>query len=131
MREARPAARFHTLAAAMSEDRGRNSLDWHVRKLMKDLGLLGYHTKDSRGSREGYPDWTIVGSRTLFRELKREGKNPTAAQQVWLDALTAAGEDADVWRPSDLYSGRIARELVAISELYVRSIASLIPRGAA
>lgn len=114
----RPPAGFHTgTAATMSEDRGRNSLDWHVRKLIRDLGLLGYHTKDSRGSREGYPDWTIVGHRVLFRELKREGKDATAAQAVWLAKLTAAGEDADVWRPSDLYSGRIGQELAAISRL--------------
>ena len=108
------------LAAAMSEDRGPDSLDAHVRKLMKDLGLtLAYHTKDSRRSPSGFPDWTITGTRTIFRELKREGKNPTPAQQAWLDGLTAAGDDADVWRPSDLLSGRIASELVAISGLRV------------
>lgn len=102
----------------MSEDRGPDSLDAHVRRLMKDLGLLGYHTNDSRRSQGGFPDWMIAGPRgVLFRELKREGKNPTAAQQVWLDTLTAAGEDADVWRPSDLFSQRIAHELAAISRL--------------
>ena len=78
--EARPAARFHPLAAAMSEDRGPDSLDAHVRRLMKDLGLLGYHTNDSRRSQGGFPDWMIAGPRgVLFRELKREGKNPTAS----------------------------------------------------
>jgi hypothetical protein len=115
----------------MSEDRGPDSLDAHVRRLMKDLGLLGYHTFRSDKSEKGFPDWTIVGTRTIFRELKRQSEDPTKAQRKWLEALAASGEDADVWRPSDLYSGRIARELVAISELHVRSIASLIPRGAA
>jgi hypothetical protein len=105
------------IAAAMAEDRGRDSLDAHVRRLMKDLGLLAYHTKTAIGSERGFPDWTIAGSRTLFRELKRQGKDPTAAQQKWLDALAAAGNDVGVWRPEDLLSGRIARELTAISWL--------------
>lgn len=113
----RPPAGFHSLAAVMSEDRGPDSLDAHVRRLIKDLGLRGYHTKDSRRSAEGYPDWTIVGNRVLFRELKREGKGATRAQREWLEALTVAGEDADVWRPLDLFSGRIGRELAAISRL--------------
>jgi hypothetical protein len=116
-----------TFAAAMSERELENS----IRAILADLSLRWYHTFDSRRSSSGFPDLTIVGSSVLFRELKREGKNPTAAQQAWLDALTAAGEDADVWRPSDLYSGRIGKELAAISEIFVRSIASLIPRGAA
>lgn len=102
----------------MSEDRGPDSLEAHIRRLMKDLNLRGYHTHDSRRSPDGYPDWTIVGQRgVLFRELKREGKDPTGKQQEWLDDLAAAGADADVWRPSDLLSGRIQREMTAISYL--------------
>jgi hypothetical protein len=102
----------------MSEDKGRDSLDAHVRRLMKDLGLMKYHTLRSIGSEQGYPDWTIVGpGGVLFRELKRQGKDPTPAQQAWLDALSAAGQDADVWRPECLLSGRIARELAAIAGL--------------
>jgi hypothetical protein len=100
----------------MTEDRGPDSLNAHVRRLMKDLGLMGYHTLRSLGSEPGYPDWTICGPQgVLFRELKRQGKNPTPAQRQWLDALAATGQDVGVWRPEDLLSGRIARELVAIS----------------
>jgi hypothetical protein len=100
----------------MSEDRGPDSLDAHIRRLTSDLGLLRYHTHDSRRSPGGFPDLVCVGpGGVLFRELKREGRNPTPAQQRWLDALTAAGSDAGVWRPSDLLSGRIARELAGIS----------------
>ena len=102
----------------MSEDCGPDSLDAHVRKLMKDLGLLGYHTNDSRRSAGGFPDWTIAGPRgVLFRELKKETGTVTRTQQEWLYALTAAGEDAKVWRPSDLLAGDIARELAAISRI--------------
>lgn len=79
------------------------------------LGLLRYHTYDSRRSEPGFPDEVLVGRRTLFRELKQQGKHPTAAQQRWLDRLAAAGHDVGVWRPEDLISGRIARELQAIT----------------
>ena len=113
----RPPAGFHPLAAAMSEDRGPDSLDAHVRRLMKDLGLWGFHPFDSRRSKEGWPDWTILGSRVLYRELKAEKGKVTVAQQAVGDMLTAAGDDWAVWRPSDLFSQRIARELVAISRL--------------
>jgi len=113
----RPAAGFHALAAAMSEDRGPDSLDAHVRRLMKDLGLWGFHPFDSRRSKEGWPDWTIIGNRIIYRELKTEKGKVTPAQQAVGDILTAAGGDWTVWHPSDLYSGRIARELVAISRL--------------
>jgi len=104
------------LAAVMSEDRGPDSLDAHVRRLLRDLNLRGYHTHDSRRSHGGYPDWTIVGTGgVLFRELKTQRGKVSPGQQQWLAALTAARQDADVWRPEDLLSGRIARELAAIS----------------
>jgi hypothetical protein len=62
-----PLAGSTAIAAAMSEDRGPDSLDAHVRRLLRDLGLRGYHTHDSRRSEGGYPDWTITGTRTIFR----------------------------------------------------------------
>lgn len=49
--------------------------------------------------------------------MKREDKDPTPAQAKWLARLAGGGGDAGVWRPSDLYSGRIGRELAAISKL--------------
>lgn len=110
-------AGLQAIAAAMAEDRGPDSLDAHVRKLIKDLGLLGYHTHDSRRSPGGFPDWVIVGEGVMFRELKKQNGIVTLAQRQWIDTLDMSGADADVWRPSDLLSGRIARELAAISYL--------------
>lgn len=101
----------------MSEDRGPDSLDAHVRRYLKELGLAGYHTKDSRRSAKGFPDWTICGNRILFRELKTQRGKVTPEQQEWLRALAFAGADADVWRPEDLLSGRIAHELAALAGL--------------
>jgi hypothetical protein len=107
-----------TAAMVMSEDQVARA----VAQMVKQLGLLGYHTFDSRRSASGFPDWLIVGpGGVIFRELKRQNKNPTRAQQAWLDALTAAGADAGTWRPSDLLSGRIARELNALARAKTRT----------
>jgi hypothetical protein len=104
------------MAAAMSENRGPDSLDAHVRRLCDGLGLLRYHTHDSRRSPSGFPDLVCVGPRgVLYRELKRQRGKVSAEQQQWLDALTAAGQNAAVWRPASLLSGAIAAELAGIS----------------
>ena len=102
----------------MSEDKGPDSLDAHVRRLCDDLGLLRYHTHDSRRSPRGFCDLVICGlGGVAFRELKTQRGKVSREQQVWLDALAAAGADAGTWRPADLLSGRIARELAALAGL--------------
>ncbi len=79
------------------------------------MGLLVYHTHDSRHSEAGFPDLVIVGpGGCLFRELKGDGGKVSPAQQKWVDALVAAGQDAGFWWPDDLRSGRITRELTAL-----------------
>jgi hypothetical protein len=73
-----------------------------VRTACRWLRLLSYHTADSRRSEPGFPDVVIVGARgVLFRELKSTRGRVTADQQRWLTALTAAGANADTWRPDD------------------------------
>lgn len=105
------------LAAAMSEQ----GLDDAIRSIAEGLGLLRYATFDSRRSPAGFPDLVLVGPQgTLFRELKTETGRTSGAQEHWLTALRAAGQDAGVWRPSSLLSGRVARELAAIAGLRVR-----------
>lgn len=100
------------MAQAMSED----DLMGHIACLCKDLGLLAYHTRNSRRSTAGYPDWHIVGpAASIFRECKSEKGRTTAAQDEWISWLRRAGHDADVWRPRDLLSGRVQRELVALA----------------
>lgn len=93
-------------------------LEASVKELAEHLGLKYYHTHRSEHSVAGFPDDVIVspkGKGILYRELKRQDKGPSAAQQQWLDALAANGHDVAVWRPVDLFSGRIARELQAIA----------------
>ena len=75
------------------------------------LGIKTYHTRDSRGSTKGFPDLVLVGSRILYRELKTQVGKLTAEQKGWGDRLRAAGGDWAVWRPENLQSGTILREL--------------------
>lgn len=82
--------------------------------LVKLYRLDGYHTHNSQRSQPGFPDWVIVGKRIMFRELKSPDGAMRPAQIRWLYGLRAAGADAEVWRPRDLASGRIAAELAAL-----------------
>ena len=87
-------------------------LDEHVRQLAKLYGLLAYHTRDSRNSAAGFPDWVIAGpGGVIFRENKRQDGQLTEAQLAWARMLTLAGADYEVWRPDDALEGRIKLEL--------------------
>jgi len=105
-----PTTASRPLAAAMSEAQ----LLATIRQACRTLGLPCYHTHDSRRSEPGFPDLVIVGERVIYRELKSARGRLSAEQRAWLDALAHAGQDADVWRPDDLYSGRIIRELASL-----------------
>jgi hypothetical protein len=95
-----------------------NELEQGLRRILKDLPqILAYHTRDSRRSPEGFPDWCLVGRRVMFRELKTAKGKLTAPQQTWLMQLKAAHADAAVWRPEQLLDGTIARELAALAGL--------------
>lgn len=103
----RPTAE-QVLAARMREE----ELEEAVRGLCAVYRLSRYHTRNSRKSDSGWPDDVIAGpGGVLFRELKRQNQGPRPSQDHWLSVLSAAGFDVDVWRPSDLLSGRIDREL--------------------
>ena len=103
-------------AAMMPEDRGPDSLDAHVRRLMADLGLFGYHTRNSKGSGPGWPDWVIIGrGGILFRELKAEQGTVSPEQRHVGDLITRAGGNWAVWRPRDLLDGSVGRELASLA----------------
>ena len=73
----------------------------------------------SAGGDPGWPDLVIAGPHgLLIRELKTAHGIWSPAQQKWIGLLrtpTAVDVDVDVWRPADLTSGRIHREIAAIS----------------
>jgi len=104
---------YHALVAdRMRED----ELFELIRGEMNARGLLFYHTYNSRRSNPGFPDLVVVGPRgILYRELKRQKKNPEPAQVVWIERLRLVGQDVDTWRPSDWFSERIHRELQQIA----------------
>lgn len=89
-----------------------------VVKLARFHGFsLVYHTHDSRRSAPGFPDLVMVNPRTgrvLYRELKTNKGRLTVEQRDWLEGLTAAGQDAGVWRPADYDNGNIIGQLRGI-----------------
>jgi hypothetical protein len=80
--------------------------------MCKLLGIAWYHPFFSRRSAAGWPDLALCGnSGFLLRELKTEKGRLTRDQQEWGSRLRNAGVSWEVWRPGDLASGRIQREL--------------------
>jgi hypothetical protein len=78
-------------------------------------GIAWYHPYFSRRSVPGWPDLAICGTRGFItRELKTATGKITEAQQRWGWMLRQAGVSWAVWRPDDLRSGRIQRELLDI-----------------
>lgn len=70
------------------------------------------HHSRRRQNLIGFPDLFLCGTyRVAFRELKKQDGRTTPDQTTWKYRLRAAGQDYDIWRPKDLESGRIEREL--------------------
>lgn len=85
-----------------------------VLALVRAMGLLVYHTHDSRRSQPGFPDLVIVGAKAaLFRELKTETGKVSPDQERWIAALNLVGQDVGIWRPSD-WPVRVQKELSAL-----------------
>jgi hypothetical protein len=87
----------------------------------------GWRTSVS-GDGKGFLDVTLLGTRLLVRELKTEVGVLTPDQRLWIAAWEVARVDVDVWRPSDLRSGRIEAELRAISPKTPAAMAGSPPR---
>lgn len=82
----------------------RGWLVMHVRPAQK---RDGQYVTPIQGD-AGFPDLVLArNGRRIFAELKREGKDPEPAQELWLAALG----DAHVWRPSDWLRGDIVEAL--------------------
>ena len=110
------------IALAMSEEQLLSKVTLGTRRepgMCRQLGLGWTHHRRSEMTNPGWPDLVIKApagrAGVMFRELKKQRGRVTPDQQEWLDALTAAGMDADVWRPDSLLSGQIAHELAALA----------------
>ena len=79
------------------------------------LGLLVQHFEGAyRAWLPGWPDLTIIGTRTLYRELKSAGGVVKPDQARCGRRITRAGGDFAVWRPEHWYNGLILRQLQEI-----------------
>lgn len=75
----------------------------HVDPLRTSGGIWRTPTHGSLG--KGWPDSVYVSARrgrVLFVEFKKELGDTTDDQERVLDLLKAAGQEAYVWRPSDI-----------------------------
>jgi hypothetical protein len=93
-----------------------------VERLCRQFALMYYHTHRSEHSTAGWPDLVIVAPArgALFWELKRQGEDPTPAQQQWLTALESLGLEVAVRRPADLLDGTIVTELQQLARRPLR-----------
>jgi hypothetical protein len=99
-------------ASAMTEDRGPDSLEANLRRLLKQYGLWGYHPLNSVGSEKGWVDWVILGpAGAIFAELKSQYGKPSSEQIQVGYMLRRAGLRYVLWRPSDYYAGTIEQAL--------------------
>jgi hypothetical protein len=99
-------------AAAMTEA----ELERHVGQIAADLSVWRHHNPDSRMVAAGLPDDLLAGpGGALWAELKTEDGVLSPAQVALHTMLRAAGHRVVIWRPSDLLSGLIAREIRALS----------------
>lgn len=75
---------------------------------------LIFHPKISFGSRKGWPDLSMVkDGRMIFLELKGPDGTPSPAQEKWVAAMQAAGQEAGFYWPKDW---RAVRDLLAGEE---------------
>lgn len=93
----------------MTED----ELQAKVAGLCARLGVNRYRSPRSMLN-PGFPDLILWRDRLIFRELKTEKGRLSYRQSDVGGSLALAGQDWEVWRPEDLESGRIERELRAL-----------------
>lgn len=102
-------------------------LQRQIRDLSAMYGWLHMHVRPAQTTQgwrtpvtgqlgKGWPDLTLVNPmrrRTLAVEVKREFEPLSADQEYVHTMLRAAGWTVFVWRPSDMSSGAIQKELAA------------------
>jgi hypothetical protein len=98
-------------ALALNQAITEAQLQQTVTSICDLLGLDHFHVRNSKGMTPGWPDLVIIGARVIYRELKTEAGVLSADQKRVGARLAAAGVDWGLWRPRDLRSGTIERQL--------------------
>ncbi len=75
---------------------------WRCAHFRASLNQRGQWQTAAAGDGAGFPDWIFLrGDRMLVVELKTDTGKLAPEQRAWLDAFTAAGVTAVIWRPRD------------------------------
>ena len=93
-------------------------LDAEAAQIAEELGVWTMAIPDSRRMpARGWPDRVFIGPRGhLFRELKTAAGVLTHDQRLLGYRMKAAGLNWAVWRPADVASGKVRRELQSIAK---------------
>lgn len=77
--------------------------------LITGRGGKPYYATPLAANAKGFPDLVLCRreDRVMFVEVKGDGDRTRPDQDEWFDALTSAGAEVHLFRPSDLDSGRI------------------------
>jgi hypothetical protein len=81
--------------------------------------LRGAATARSARAASGERRAELLRRCALPWEVKAASTPLTAAQDHWLDALEAAGGDADIWQERDLLDGSVRVEIYALNGVTV------------
>jgi hypothetical protein len=101
---------YRTPKVPTVQDQEEQALLLEVLRIVKARNLLWFHDFDSRKNPPGLPDLIIVGpGGILYAELKSEHGPTSMMQTRWLRALLAQRQQAVIWRPSDLRTGKIEK----------------------
>jgi hypothetical protein len=83
-------------------------LKWRCAHFRPGMNRRGVWSTAMSGSQAaGFPDLVLVRDRLVMVECKAERGRTSDAQRDWLAALSNAGVEEHVWRPSDWLSGEI------------------------
>ena len=90
-------------SASLEGPMNESALQAKVITLCHDLGLLVFHSTDSRRDvGRGFPDLVIVGKAGgMFAEVKDNWGQLSPDQCQWKYSLMASGAQWRLWRPSD------------------------------
>lgn len=92
-------------------------LQGETEAILRKSGLMWHHCRDVRhcSGPRGFPDLFVAGrGGLLIPELKTEHGELSSGQRLWRWTLLASGQPWRLYRPADLESGLIHKEVAEI-----------------